>query len=213
MNSKEKAKRIIRGFYPILDVSYSPDVEPFKLAEDILSSGVEIFQLRQKNLSKEDFLSLAMKIAYLRVHNKFHLIINHFVDVAKEIQADGVHLGSTSESIGKVRETLGSDVIIGSSVHSIEEGIEKEKEGADYITFGAIYQTKTKDKNHPIQGIEKLRKLVCEVSIPVVAIGGIIPERVKEIFESRTAAFSSITAISHDKRPQLVAKDFQNLWQ
>lgn len=213
MNSKEKAKKIIRGFYPILDGSYSPDVEPFKLAEDILSSGVEIFQLRQKNLSKKDFLSLAMKVAYLRVHNKFHLIVNHFVDAAREIRADGVHLGSTSESIEKARKILGPDIIIGSSVHSVEEGIAKEKEGADYITFGAIYPTKTKDKNHPVQGIEKLKKLVCRVSIPVVAIGGIIPERVKEIFETKTAAFSAITAISHNEKPQLAAKNFQNLWQ
>jgi len=199
---------MIRGFYPIVDDSYTPDFPAYKLAEEILSSGVGLLQLRQKNLSEKDFLKLAQEISYLKIHNSFTLIINHFVEVAQKIGADGVHLGSTSISIREARKIMGPKALIGASVHSIDEGIEKEKEGANYLTFGAIYPTATKGVDHPVQGIEKLRELVQKVSIPVVAIGGITLANVQEVLKTGAAAFSVITAISRSKNPAESARDF-----
>ena len=207
MTSRQKARKIIRGFYPIIDVSYTPDYPAYKLAEEILSSGVGLLQLRQKNIEPEQFLKMAREIFYLKVHNRFSFMINHFVGVAKQLGADGVHLGVTSVSIKEARKIMGSEAIVGVSVHSIEEGILKEKEGADYLTFGAIYPTATKGSGHPVQGIGKLAELVSKVSIPVVAIGGITRDRVEEIKKAGSVAFSVITAVSRHVNPAKAAAE------
>ncbi len=206
-------ERMVKGFYPILDVSYTPDYPAYQLAEDILSSGVGWLQLRQKNLSEGDFLKLAQKISYLKIHNSFQFIINHFVDVALKIGADGVHLGATSLSINSARKIMGDKAIIGASVHSLEEGIQKEEEGADYLTFGAIYPTATKEGGHPIQGLEKLKELCEKVSIPVIAVGGMTPERVKAVLKTGAAGFSVITAISRSPKPAEISREFWQLSQ
>ncbi len=213
MVSLQKSKNLIRGFYPILDASYTPDYPVYKLAEEILSSGVGLLQLRQKNLSEGEFLKMAQEIFYLKIHNPFTLIINHFVNVAKELDAEGVHLGAGAPSITDARAILGEDKIIGVSVHSIDEGIQKEKEGADYLTFGSIYPSATKNCNHPVQGLEKLSALVKAVSIPVVAVGGISLEKISEIKRTGSSGFSAITSISQSANPAESAARFKAGWQ
>ncbi|MBI4411914.1 MAG: thiamine phosphate synthase [Deltaproteobacteria bacterium] len=232
MTSRQKARKIIRGLYPIVDVSYTPDYPAFKLAGEILSSGVGLLQLRQKNIEPEAFLKTAQEISYLKVHNPFCLIINHFVGVAKQLGADGVHLGWTSVSIGEARNIMGAGAIIGASVHSIKEGVQKEKEGADYLTFGSIYRGLASPPHpalrgwslppqrptgftdlpaKPIQGVEKLREMVEAVKIPVVAIGGITPDRVNEIKGAGAAAFSVISAVSRQVDPAQAAAELVSL--
>lgn len=186
----------------------APNWSPFRLAEEILSSGVKILQLRQKNLSSSEFLKLAEEIYYLKIHNDFKLIINHFVDVASQLKADGVHLTSQSISVAQAREKMGDQAIIGVSVHSVEEGMQKAKEGADYLTFGAIYPTSSKDSSYPIQGIKKLKELAQSVSIPVVAIGGITEKNIQEVKKAGASAFSALSAVLQHKNPSLVIKEF-----
>lgn len=210
--SKEKALRVIRGFYPIVDISYTPECNSYRLAEDILASGATLLQYRQKNLDEEEFKKTAQELAYLRVHNPFFFIINHFVDVALQLGADGVHLGSGSISVKEARKILGGQAVIGVSVHSLDEGMRQEEEGADYLFFGSIYPSVTKGKDHPVQGIEKLSEIVHAVSIPVVAIGGITLNRIQEVAASGAKAFSAITAISQSDKPTQTAMEFQRQW-
>lgn len=212
MKIRQRNRSLIKGFYPILDCSYTTQWSPFRLAEEILSSGVKILQLRQKNLRPKEFLDLAQQIYYLKVHNDFTFIINHHVEVAGQIGADGVHLTSKSMSVAEARKVMGDDAIIGISVHSLEEGIKKEGEGADYLTFGAIYPTKTKGPDHPVQGIDSLIKLVEAVSIPVVAIGGIDLNRVDAIKRAKGQSFTSLSPIMSSPNPKSLCQQFQDKW-
>lgn len=189
----------INGFYPIVDPTWPSSLPAYFFAEEVLAGGATILQLRAKTLTANEFLALARELAYLKIHNNFLFVINYFVDVAKKVGADGVHLTSTSMSIHEARSVLGENVILGASVHSVAEGIQKAKEGADYLTFGSIYPSKLKDKNHPIQGLDKLSQLVESVSVPVIAIGGITLVRVPEIKKSGASGFCAMGALMQNK--------------
>ncbi len=196
MTMKNDIRKVISGFYPLIDSSLTVDISPYQLAEQVLASGVSVLQLRQKQLSESAFLKIAQELAYLKIHNQFCFIINHFVDVAHQVGADGVHLTGQSISISQARQIMGDGAIIGVSVHSVSEGIQKASEGADYLTFGSIYPTTSKSPDYPAQGIAALTELVNSVSIPVVAIGGINSSNVDEVMKAGAAAYSGLSLLS-----------------
>lgn len=185
---------IISGFYPLLDSSLIQQSSAFHLAEQVLAAGLSVMQLRLKNSTSEQLLKTAQELAYLKIHNQFKLIINHDFQVAQQIGADGVHLTTDSISVSKARELLGPKMIIGSSVHSISEGIEKFQEGADYLTFGSIFKPGSKISKYPPVGLDKLSELVKKVRIPVVAVGGIDLQNVEEVKKTGAAAFTGLSA-------------------
>ena len=126
----------------------------------------------------------------------FTFIINDHVDVALEIGADGVHVGADDMPVAEVRKKVGDKMLIGYSSHSLEEALQAEEGGADYVAFGAIFPTKTKGPGHPVQGLEKLRAVVEAVKIPVVAIGGINKENFGQVLETGVASIAMITALT-----------------
>lgn len=213
MDSRQKARTAIQGFYPLVETASNPAYPPYRMAEDLLSCGPGILQLRQKGIDPREFMGLAMEIAYLKIHNSFQFIVNHFVGVAREVGADGVHLGSQSTSIAQARALLGPDKIIGVSVHSVEEGLQKEREGADYLTFGAIYPSPSKKTDHPVQGVEKLRELARQAAIPVVAIGGITLSRIGEMKEAGAAGFSAVSEILNASDTGETARMLKRSWE
>lgn len=183
------------NFYPIADTSYAPKWDPYDLACTLLSGGAKFLQLRQKKWSEQKFLEVAQEISYLKIHNSFSFIINSHLEVVKKVDADGVHLPSNSHSITEARKFLGPKKIIGVSVHSLDEGIAKAKEGADYLTLGAIFPTKKEDPNHPLVGLETLKKLTDLVSIPVVGIGGIGFDNWEEVLKNGAKGFCMMSSI------------------
>lgn len=183
------------NFYPIVDTSYAPKWDPYDLACTLLSGGAKFLQLRQKKWSEQKFLEVAQEISYLKIHNSFSFIINTHLEVVKKVDADGVHLPSNSHSITEARKFLGPKKIIGVSVHSLDEGIAKAKEGADYLTLGAIFPTKKEDPNHPLVGLETLKKLTDLVSIPVVGIGGIGFDNWEEVLKNGAKGFCMMSSI------------------
>ena len=183
------------NFYPIADTTYAPNWDPYDLACTLLSGGARFLQLRQKKWSEEKFLEVAQEISYLKVHNSFSFIINSHLEIAKKVDADGVHLPANSHSISDVRKFLGPKKTIGVSVHSLDEGIAKAKEGADYLTLGAIFPTKKEDPNHPVIGLDTLKKLTNIVSIPVVAIGGISFDNWNEVLRNGARGFCMMSSI------------------
>ena len=183
------------NFYPIADTSYAPKWDPYDLACTLLSGGAKFLQLRQKKWSEQKFLEVAQEISYLKIHNSFSFIINTHLEVVKKVDADGVHLPSNSHSITEARKFLGPKKIIGVSVHSLDEGIAKAKEGADYLTLGAIFPTKKEDPNHPLVGLETLKKLTDLVSIPVVGIGGIGFDNWEEVLKNGAKGFCMMSSI------------------
>lgn len=159
--------------YAVSDRAWSNSDEEFlSQVEQALSSGVTVFQLREKNTDYEHFKDIALKIKPICKAHGVPLIINDNVKLAKEIDADGVHLGQNDLDIKAAREYLGADKIIGVSAHNVKEAQAAESGGADYLGSGAAFVTSTKTDAGAIDH-KVLSDVAHSVRIPVVAIGGI----------------------------------------
>ena len=138
--------------------------------EKAIEGGVKIIQLRMKNADEKDFLNMAQRVKKI-CENKAIFIINDNVEIAKLVDADGVHLGQEDIDIKDARKVL-ENKIIGISAHNKEEAIKAEKAGADYLGCGAMFATDTKN-NVTALSVSGLKEICNSVKIPVVAIGGI----------------------------------------
>lgn len=148
--------------------------------EKALKGGATFIQLREKKLEYERFLEEAIEIKELC--KKYHVpfVINDNVDIAIAVDADGVHVGQKDMEAGKVRERIGRDKILGVSVQTVEQAILAEKNGADYLGVGAVFQTSSKE-DADIVTYETLKAICKTVSIPVVAIGGINKDNLMDL--------------------------------
>ena len=159
--------------YAVSDRAWSNSDEEFlSQVEQAINSGVTLFQLREKNTDYEHFKNIALKIKPICKAHGVPLIINDNVKLAKEIDADGVHLGQNDLDIKAAREYLGADKIIGVSAHKVKEAQAAESGGADYLGSGAAFVTSTKTDAGAIDH-KVLSDVAHSVRIPVVAIGGI----------------------------------------
>lgn len=166
--------------------------------------GVRLVQLREKDLSARELLSLAIELKTLAVRYKARLLINDRVDVALLSEADGVHLTSTSYSPKEARGLLGENRLIGVSTHSLEEALAAEKDGADFITFGPVFHTPSKAGMGAPLGIDQLKEVAQKLSIPVFGLGGIDESNVKEV-AATGASVALISAIMASNDPKKAA--------
>jgi thiamine-phosphate pyrophosphorylase len=163
--------------------------------EDALKAGVKAIQLREKDLTTRKLLNMAYWMSELTKEYNAKLFINDRVDIALAVGADGVHLGQNSLPAQAIRKIAGNKLLIGVSTHSFDEAAGAEKDGADFITLGPIYQTPSKLKyGNPI-GIDILRKVKSVVSRPVLPIGGVKLNKVKELMEAGADGIALISAI------------------
>jgi len=148
---------------------------------EAIQCGIRWVQLRDKKCSRGELYKTAFALRSLTAENNVTLIINDHADVALSVNADGVHLGQDDLPLLEARKIMG-DKIIGISTHSLQEALEAQRNGADYIGFGPIFHTETKDAGKPkgIHGIKELKRLI---RIPLVAIGGINHENLKKVFQ------------------------------
>ncbi len=166
--------------------------------EEALQGGVTFVQLREKELSNELFLKEAEEIK--NVCHKYHvpLIINDNVDIAIQVNADGVHVGQSDMGVGCVRKKLGKDKRIGVSVQTVEQALLAQEQGADYLGVGAVFPTGSKDDAEDVD-YETLCAICNAVTIPVVAIGGIGQDNVEQLVGSGIAGVAVISAIFAQK--------------
>ncbi len=162
--------------------------------EEAILGGASFIQLREKNLSYEEFLKIALDVKKVTDKYEIPFVINDNVDVAAEADADGAHIGQSDEEIKTAREKLGADKIIGLSASTVEEAVRAEQNGADYIGVGAIFSTSTKLDADTVS-FETLNKICRTVKIPVVAIGGISKDNVLELTGTGIAGISVVSAI------------------
>jgi thiamine-phosphate pyrophosphorylase len=165
------------------------------LEEDVelaLKGGVTLIQLREKNLDFDSFCKEAEKIHLLCKKYNVPLIINDNVEVAKAVNAEGVHLGQGDTSIAKARDILGNRKIIGATARTKGQAVKAEKEGADYVGSGAVFGTSTKSDAVKMS-FETLKEICESVKIPVTAIGGITKENVSEL---RGTGISGVAVVS-----------------
>nr|WP_221434232.1 thiamine phosphate synthase [Geomicrobium halophilum] len=141
--------------------------------EAALQGGASAIQLRDKESSKEDLIKKGRKLQQLASRFGVPFIINDHLDVALAVDADGVHFGQGDFPLLEARTLLGRGKLIGISTHTKKEAIEAERDGADYIGVGPVYQTRSKEDTEEEVGLSGLRDICEQVSIPTVAIGGI----------------------------------------
>ena len=156
--------------------------------------GVTIIQLREKHLVGEELEELACQVQEVCRKYQIPFIINDNVDLAKKIDADGVHVGQSDMAVEQARAILGPDKIIGATAKTVEQAKIAEEQGADYLGSGAVFGSTTKTDAIPMS--KELLQQICEsVQIPVVAIGGITLENVEELRGCRIAGVAVVSGI------------------
>lgn len=158
--------------YAITDRRFLKGRSLVSVVEEALRGGVKTVQLREKELSDEDFITEARELKKLCSKYGAFLIINDRVDVALASGADGVHVGSSDEAVTEIRKRGGSSFIIGATAKTVEQAREAESQGADYLGVGACFPSPTKEAALGIS-LEDLEEITASVSIPSVAIGGL----------------------------------------
>lgn len=163
--------------------------------ENALKGGIKAVQLREKDLSIRGLLDMAYNLRELTTRYNAELFINDRVDIALAVNADGVHLGSSSMPVRAARKAAGENLLIGVSTHSLEEAKRAEHDRADFVSMGPIYETPSKTQYGMPLGPGILKKAKKEISIPIFAIGGIKLNRVDEVLKSGAYGIALISAI------------------
>ena len=162
--------------------------------ESAIKGGVTCVQLREKNLDKKLFLQEALAIK--KICNFYHvpLVINDNIEIARQSGADGVHVGQNDMPVEKVRNILGKNKIIGVTVRTVEQALQAQSNGADYLGVGAIFSTGTKTDAIKIE--KNIVKAICKlVKIPVIAIGGITQENILQLAGLGVQGVALVSAI------------------
>jgi thiamine-phosphate pyrophosphorylase len=184
----------VTGLYVILDTQLTGTRDIIDCARESLAGGARIIQLRDKLYEKEKLIPIARQIRDLCSESDALFIINDHLDIALAVDSDGLHLGQSDLPLSIARRALRIDKIIGRSTHSLEQALQAEKEGADYIGVGSIFPTTTK-QSADIIGIDVLRTIRQAVSIPVVAIGGINKNNIIYVKQAGADSAAVISAV------------------
>lgn len=180
--------------YAITGEQFHPGRELVEVMEEAILGGVDIIQLRDKSGDKAAILEKAKALRELTSRYGVTFIVNDYIDIAMEVDADGIHLGQGDVPLLEARKIVG-DKIIGISTHVIEEALLAEQQGADYIGVGPIYPTATKaDVVDPVT-TAYIQQVVQQVKIPFVAIGGIKLHNVDEVIEAGASRICAVSEI------------------
>ena len=180
--------------YAVTDRSWLNGETLASQVEKSLKGGVSLVQLREKELSYDDFLNEAYEIKALCKKYSVPFIINDNVKIAIKCKADGIHIGQKDMIASDVRKLVGYDIILGVSAQTVEQAILAEKMGADYLGVGSVFSTSTKTDADSVS-LETLKAICDAVSIPVVAIGGITEENLTELKGSGICGVALVSAI------------------
>lgn len=173
----------------------------------VLEAGCKWIQLRVKNLEEQEIISIAKEAKKLCEKHQATLIINDYVKIAKEINADGVHIGLNDMSVAEARLILGENKIIGATANTIDHVKMHAQSTPDYIGIGPYRFTQTKEKLSPILGIAGYKKILDEMkelvlNIPVIAVGGITAEDLPELLKTGIHGVAISGEINHAMNPR-----------
>ncbi|WP_277256034.1 thiamine phosphate synthase [Negativibacillus massiliensis] len=180
--------------YAVTDRAWLGDKTLSWQVEESLKGGATMIQLREKHLDHEHFLKEAKEIKELCRKYQVPFLINDDVDLAVEVDADGVHVGQHDMEAGEVRKKIGPNRILGVSAQTIEQALLAQQAGADYLGVGAVFPTGTKDDADAVS-IQTLGEICRAVNIPVVAIGGIGQHNVMQLAGSGICGIAVVSAI------------------
>ncbi|MDD7113815.1 MAG: thiamine phosphate synthase [Lachnospiraceae bacterium] len=180
--------------YAVTDRSWLDGETLYAQVEKALEGGATFMQLREKELDEESFYREAVELKELCHRYQVPFVINDNVEIAKKMDADGVHVGQSDMAATDVRKILGEDKILGVSAQTVEQAVLAQQMGADYLGVGAVFPTGTKADASEVS--EETLKAICEaVEIPVIAIGGITAENLSELSGSGICGIAVVSAI------------------
>ena len=189
-----KCNKEMMLLYAVTDRTWTGKQTLMEQVEDALKGGATCVQLREKELDEEMFLQEAMEMKALCEKYQVPFFVNDNVEIAVKCKADGIHVGQEDMAAAKVRQQVGDEMMIGVSVHSVEEALEAVKNGADCLGVGAMFSTATKT-DADVLPKEVLRDICAAVDIPVVAIGGISKENMAELKGTGVDGVALVSAI------------------
>ena len=187
--------------YGILDLSYIDAVDVPRVARAMIEGDVDVIQLRGKGKPIDQLVDLTPEIHEITCRASIPLIVNDHAEIANKVSVEGVHVGQDDDSIAVAREKAGRSVIIGKSTHSIEQAIEAQREGADYIGFGPIFGTPTKPDYKPV-GLKDIKQVHVDVTLPIFCIGGIKIGNLAEIIAAGARRVAIVSGLL--KAPDIV---------
>lgn len=180
--------------YAVTDRTWVGKKTLYQQVEEALRGGVTCVQLREKEMSNEDFLQEAKEIHALCQQYGVPFIVNDNVEIAIACGAEGIHVGQDDMAAGDVRRRVGHDMILGVSVHTVDEALDAVRSGADYLGLGAVFPTSTKTGADQMTN-ETLRAICDTVDVPIVAIGGINSGNIGKLTGSGVDGVALVSAI------------------
>ena len=198
-----------KNFNSILYFIADPSLCRGRAVEDVVAAalrgGVTMMQYRDKSQDKNEILQQAKILKKLCESCHIPFLINDHVDIAREIDADGVHLGQGDMDPAEARCLLGPDKIIGLTAFTEKQIGKVDPALIDYIGTGPVYPTKT-DKGKPVLGVQKFAELIQHATVPVVGIGGVTPENAPAVLDAGAAGVAVMRAISEADDPEAAAR-------
>jgi len=198
------------SLYLVISEEYSLGKTALEVARQAISGGVDIIQLREKNKPKDELLKLARELSKICNEERVIFIVNDDPLIAKETQADGVHLGQgdlQKFSLAKARALLGRDKIIGVSTHSLDEFKSANQDEVDYIAYGPIFPTKTKDY---FLGAKDIKEIMAIARKPVFFIGGVDLNNLDELLSAGAKNIALIRGIMQSEDIKAASRIFKN---
>ena len=171
-----------------------------------IAGGADTIQYRQKSGSTREMIEIARNMKRLCSEADVTFIVNDRLDVAIAAEADGVHLGQDDFPIPMARELLGESRIIGGSAATLDEARKCLSEGADYVGFGPVYPTSSKDDAGPVSGIDILKQVVEIIPLPIIAIGGVGAENIPDVMRAGARGIAVISAVCCQDDPEKATK-------
>jgi thiamine-phosphate pyrophosphorylase len=198
----------------LTDVQLQSRYSHAELTRLALTGGADTIQLRQKTGSTREMIEIAQQMKRLCEESGVVFVVNDRVDVALASGADGVHLGQDDFPIALARELLGQESIIGGSAGSVEEARKCVSEGADYVGFGPVYPTTSKEDAGPAGGLGLLQQVVQAIPLPVIAIGGVDEENTHNVMQAGAHGIAVISAVCCQENPEQATRALsQVIWK
>jgi thiamine-phosphate pyrophosphorylase len=203
----EREKRFTdTNVYPVITPEFCQGRSPLEVLEAALKGGAKIVQLRDKT-DPERYAS-----AFREISSRYGalLMINDSVDLALKYGADGVHLGATDLPIAEARKKA-PELLIGASIHNLEEALAAQEAGASYINIGPIFPTRTKPGVKTFLGVKAIQEIALQIKIPFTVMGGINKGNIQEVLRAGARHIAMVTAITEAADVEKITREFINL--
>ena len=209
MNVKSREKVGNWRLYVIMDKQLAGNRSYEEIVGEVIKGGADVIQLRDKLDSKEELIEIGKKLRKITRETGVSFIVNDYPEIAKVVDADGVHIGQEDISFEEAKKIVGENKIVGLSTHNKEQILKAIKLGADYIGVGPVFETASKENPDPIIGVELIKWVSEKCDIPFVAIGGINLNNLDKVLSAGARCIAVISAIMQVENIKLATEEFK----